>query len=35
VCFVKLQALSLNSRFIRASIVKDLYANCTRHVSRQ
>jgi hypothetical protein len=34
VCFVKLHALSSNTRFFRASIVKDPYANCTRHVSR-
>jgi hypothetical protein len=34
VFFVKLQALSSNTRFIRASVVKVLHAKCTRHVSR-
>jgi hypothetical protein len=34
VFFVKLQALSSNTRFIRTSVVKGMYAKCIRHVSR-
>jgi hypothetical protein len=33
VCYVTLQALSSNTRFFRVSVVKGMFANCTRHLS--